>query len=83
MPSRNTGTLSRITNWLKMTESERKNTMRVLAKRNKSRLEALKAREDANPETKAAKQADIQATEEPGPVDDEAPAGDVRIHREL
>lgn len=83
MLARNTGTLSRITNWLQMTEAERKNTMRVLAKRNKSRLEALKAREDANPETKAGQQEDIQAREDPGHVGDVPKDGDVRIHREL
>ncbi|KAJ5714982.1 uncharacterized protein N7483_012163 [Penicillium malachiteum] len=41
------GTLSRISNWEQMTEIERKNTMRVLGKRNKQRLEALKAAEAA------------------------------------
>jgi len=39
------GTLSRISNWDGMTEMEQKNTLRVLGKRNKQRLEALKARE--------------------------------------
>lgn len=38
------GTLSRISNWRSMIESERRNTLRVIAKRNKSRLEALKAK---------------------------------------
>ena len=37
------GTMSRISNWEKMTEIERKNTMRIIGKRNKQRLEALKA----------------------------------------
>lgn len=37
------GTLSRISNWEQMTEIERKNTLRILGKRNKQRLEALKA----------------------------------------
>lgn len=37
------GTLSRIGNWDQMTEIERKNTLRILGKRNKQRLEALKA----------------------------------------
>lgn len=37
------GTLSRIANWEGMTEIERKTTLRVLGKRNKQRLEALKA----------------------------------------
>lgn len=39
------GTLARISNWDQMTEIERKNTLRVLGKRNKQRLEALKAAE--------------------------------------
>ena len=37
------GTLSRIGNWEQMTEMEQKTTLRVLGKRNKQRLEALKA----------------------------------------
>ncbi|KAH8697280.1 hypothetical protein BGW36DRAFT_427247 [Talaromyces proteolyticus] len=37
------GTMSRISNWDQMTESEQKNTLRVLGRRNKQRLEALKA----------------------------------------
>ncbi|KAL3480046.1 hypothetical protein BJX99DRAFT_46230 [Aspergillus californicus] len=37
------GTLARISNWEQMTEIERRNTMRVLGKRNKARLDALKA----------------------------------------
>ncbi|KAL4889712.1 hypothetical protein BDV59DRAFT_104846 [Aspergillus ambiguus] len=37
------GTLSRIANWEQMTEIEKKNTLRVLGKRNKQRMEALKA----------------------------------------
>ncbi|KAJ3289993.1 hypothetical protein HDU76_007451 [Blyttiomyces sp. JEL0837] len=36
------GTLSRITNWDKMTDGERTNTLRVLNKRNKARLERLR-----------------------------------------
>lgn len=36
------GTLSRIANWDGMTEIEKKTTLRVLGKRNKQRLEALK-----------------------------------------
>ncbi|PWY86299.1 hypothetical protein BO70DRAFT_361131 [Aspergillus heteromorphus CBS 117.55] len=36
------GSLSRISNWEQMTEIERTNTLRVLGKRNKSRLDALK-----------------------------------------
>ncbi|KAL2863076.1 uncharacterized protein BJX67DRAFT_269445 [Aspergillus lucknowensis] len=38
------GTLSRIANWAQMTEIERQNTLRVLGKRNKARMEALKGR---------------------------------------
>lgn len=37
------GTMSRISNWDKMTEIEKKNTVRIIGKRNKQRLEALKA----------------------------------------
>jgi hypothetical protein len=37
------GKLSRISNWEIMTEIERTNTLRVLGKRNKERIEALKA----------------------------------------
>ncbi|KAE8556406.1 hypothetical protein TMatcc_003769 [Talaromyces marneffei ATCC 18224] len=37
------GTMSRISNWDKMTEIEKKNTLRIIGKRNKQRLEALKA----------------------------------------
>lgn len=37
------GSLSRIGNWDQMTEIERKNTLRVLGKRNKQRLAAVKA----------------------------------------
>lgn len=47
------GTLSRISNWDAMSEIEQKNTLRVLGKRNKQRLEALKSRE-AEEETKKA-----------------------------
>lgn len=36
------GTMSRIANWASMTEAERRNTLRVLGKRNKLRLEALR-----------------------------------------
>lgn len=39
------GTLSRISNWEQMTEIEKRNTLRVLGKRNKQRMEALKAAE--------------------------------------
>lgn len=36
------GTISRIGNWACLTEAERRNTLRVLGKRNKIRLEALR-----------------------------------------
>lgn len=36
------GTLSRISNWDKMTEGERATTIRVLTKRNAARLKALR-----------------------------------------
>lgn len=39
------GTMSRISNWQEMSEIEKKNTLRILGKRNKSRLEALKKKE--------------------------------------
>ncbi|EME83042.1 uncharacterized protein MYCFIDRAFT_153721 [Pseudocercospora fijiensis CIRAD86] len=39
------GTLSRIGNWEQMTELEKKNTLRILGKRNQLRTEALKAGE--------------------------------------
>jgi hypothetical protein len=35
--------MSRISNWDQMTQIEKKNTLRVLGKRNKQRLEALRA----------------------------------------
>ncbi|KAI1388587.1 uncharacterized protein F4822DRAFT_403260 [Hypoxylon trugodes] len=38
------GTMSRISNWDKMAEIERQNALRILGKRNKLRLEALKAK---------------------------------------
>lgn len=41
------GTLSRIENWQAMSEIERRNTMRILGKRNRERLAVLKAAEDA------------------------------------
>lgn len=37
------GSISRIGNWEQMTEMEQKNTMRIVGKRNKQRLEALNA----------------------------------------
>ena len=36
------GTMSRISNWDKMAEIEKKNTLRIIGKRNKDRLSALK-----------------------------------------
>ena len=36
------GSMSRISNWDKMAEIEKKNTLRIIGKRNKSRMEALK-----------------------------------------
>ncbi|KAK8237047.1 hypothetical protein HDK77DRAFT_363617, partial [Phyllosticta capitalensis] len=39
------GTLSRIANWQKMTEIEKKNTLRILGKRNQLRLGALRGEE--------------------------------------
>ena len=42
------GTLARISNWEQMTDSEKQGTLRIIGKRNKQRLEALKAKgEDA------------------------------------
>lgn len=37
------GTLSRISNWDKMAEIERQNTLRILGKRNQLRLDGLRA----------------------------------------
>ncbi|PKY01879.1 hypothetical protein P168DRAFT_306132 [Aspergillus campestris IBT 28561] len=39
------GSLSRIANWDQMAEIEKKNTLRVLGKRNKARLEALRKKD--------------------------------------
>ncbi|RYP05618.1 hypothetical protein DL764_003679 [Monosporascus ibericus] len=39
------GTLSRIANWGKMADIERENTLRILGRRNKARLAALRARQ--------------------------------------
>ncbi len=41
------GTVARITNWGEMTEPERETTLRIVGKRNKQRLAALKAKKDA------------------------------------
>lgn len=38
------GSLGRITNWDKMTDGERKSTLKILGKRNKERLKALEDR---------------------------------------
>ncbi|PYH41822.1 uncharacterized protein BP01DRAFT_360020 [Aspergillus saccharolyticus JOP 1030-1] len=40
------GTLSRISNWEQMTEIERRNTLRVLGKRNKLRMDAIKEQQN-------------------------------------
>lgn len=42
------GSISRITNWHQMTSQEQEITQRVIAKRNKSRLEKLKEKETFN-----------------------------------
>jgi hypothetical protein len=42
------GTLSQIGNWQQMSEIEKKNTLRIISKRNKSRLAALKAKGEGN-----------------------------------
>ena len=39
------GTVARVSNWQQMTEAERETTLRILGKRNKQRLEALRADE--------------------------------------
>jgi hypothetical protein len=39
------GTLSRISNWDKMAEIEKENTLRIIGKRNQMRLESLRAKE--------------------------------------
>lgn len=41
------GTISRIANWAEMTEIERRNTVRILGRRNKLRLEALREGQEA------------------------------------
>ena len=38
------GTLARISNWQQMTDGEKEATLRIVGKRNKQRLEALKAK---------------------------------------
>jgi hypothetical protein len=42
------GTVARISNWKQMTEAERANVLRVLGKRNKQRLDALKTAASAS-----------------------------------
>ncbi|RAH74645.1 uncharacterized protein BO66DRAFT_388119 [Aspergillus aculeatinus CBS 121060] len=44
------GTLSRISNWEQMTEIERTNTLRVLGKRNKLRIDAIKKEQNQGQE---------------------------------
>jgi hypothetical protein len=39
------GTLSRISNWDKMADIEKENTLRIIVKRNQARLEVLKAKD--------------------------------------
>jgi hypothetical protein len=39
------GTMSRISNWDKMTELEKRNTVRIISKRNKARMAALRENE--------------------------------------
>ncbi|KAI0130719.1 hypothetical protein F4814DRAFT_403400 [Daldinia grandis] len=42
------GTMSRISNWAEMAEIERNNTLRILGKRNKLRLDALRAKKQSS-----------------------------------
>ncbi|KAI0385523.1 hypothetical protein F5Y04DRAFT_187187 [Hypomontagnella monticulosa] len=42
------GTMSRIANWAEMAEIEKQNTLRILGKRNKARLDALRAKAQAS-----------------------------------
>lgn len=42
------GSLGRITNWDGMTEMEKKNTLRIVGKRNQARLDVLRAKEGVN-----------------------------------
>jgi hypothetical protein len=41
------GTMSRISNWEKMADIEKENTLRIIGKRNQERLAALRAKEVA------------------------------------
>lgn len=45
------GTLSRIGNWEQMTDIEKRNTLRILGKRNQLRMDALKSEEGGNTES--------------------------------
>ncbi|RDW59363.1 uncharacterized protein DSM5745_11058 [Aspergillus mulundensis] len=54
----NDGTLARIANWAQMTEIERRNTLRVLGKRNKERMDKLKAQGQALGQTQEGGEAD-------------------------
>uniref|UniRef100_A0A0B7JYC8 Uncharacterized protein n=1 Tax=Bionectria ochroleuca TaxID=29856 RepID=A0A0B7JYC8_BIOOC len=38
------GSMGRLTNWAEMTKAEQKNTLRILGRRNKQRLEELQKR---------------------------------------
>ncbi|KAI2775891.1 hypothetical protein F4815DRAFT_374595 [Daldinia loculata] len=42
------GTMSRIANWAEMADIERDNTLRILGKRNKMRLDALRAKKQSS-----------------------------------
>ncbi|KOS20574.1 hypothetical protein ESCO_005459 [Escovopsis weberi] len=42
------GTISRISNWAKMSEIEQTNTLRIIGKRNKTRLEVLRRAQGAD-----------------------------------
>ena len=46
------GTMSRISNWDKMADIEKENTLRIISKRNRERLDALKAKDVAKQEEK-------------------------------
>ena len=41
------GTMSRISNWEQMADIEKENTLRIIAKRNQVRLDALRAKDGA------------------------------------
>lgn len=45
------GSLSRIANYEKMSEIEKKNTLRIISKRNNERLEALKSLRESSQKT--------------------------------